>query len=57
MLRAFAEENGIGYVEVIDEFRMLADGGTRLRHPNDGHLNREGTAELARMLVEEMRGL
>jgi hypothetical protein len=54
MLRAFAEENGIGYVEVVDEFRALADKGARLRHPNDGHLNREGTAELARLLAERI---
>ena len=56
MLRSFAEANDIVFVDVLDEFRALAGDGVRLRHPNDGHLNAEGTNEMARILAESVRG-
>ena len=55
MLRDFAGKSGITYVEVLEEFRKLAEEGVQLRHPNDGHLNERGTSELARILVDAIR--
>ncbi len=56
MLRSFANDEGIVYIEVLDEFRELAgEQGMQLNHPNDGHLNSVGTAHLARLLVEGIR--
>jgi len=56
MLRSFANDEDIAYIEVLDEFRELAgEQGAQLSHPNDGHLNPRGTAVLARLLVEGIR--
>ena len=56
MLRSFANDEGIAYIEVLDEFIELAgEQALQLNHPNDGHLNAEGTAQLARLLVEGIR--
>jgi hypothetical protein len=56
MLRSLADESGITYVEILDDFRRLAGlEGRRLKHPHDGHLNAEGTLEVARLLAAAIR--
>lgn len=56
MLREFASEHGIHYIEVLGEFRELVEEGAQLRHLRDGHLNAEGTLELARILASSILG-
>jgi hypothetical protein len=55
MLREFAAERGIPYIEVLTEFQELAEHGAQLRYKRDGHLNTEGTYELARILANGIR--
>ena len=58
IIKEFCKSRSIHYIELLDDFRNLSQNSDiLLKHVHDGHLNKRGTLEIARILIRELRGL
>lgn len=56
LIRNFCQDNSVNYIELLNRFKYLSDEkDVLLRYPHDGHLNVEGTKEIAKILAEHVK--